>query len=352
MGDEDHGDCSQRICPYEIAFVDRPDKDGFFHNYMECAGKGVCDRTSGSCECFPGYTGKGCGRVECPNGCSGHGKCEHNYMLSYGPVPGHYDSTSGRTGIFTDAETFPEELGRFWDDAKYMQCVCDGGWTELDCSKRMCPKGNDVLDERLNQEDQLQHQMQNITLYAAGPSGNGSASNVAEFYGRSFAFTFVTTLNETFSTIPIKIPESLPAVNMSLDIAQALKGLPNKVIENCESNVTFGYESRYDTTNMERDVAFLNIQVTFNGASVQGPQNMLIVNAAKCEDGCNPQVTGLNLMSATTEGGGLSSVTEGKPADYNNYECGRRGKCDYDSGLCDCFTGFTGEACNVQTSLI
>jgi hypothetical protein len=33
------------------------------------------------------------------------------------------------------------------------------------------------------------------------------------------------------------------------------------------------------------------------------------------------------------------------------YECSRRGKCDYDAGVCECFDGFTDEDCSVQSSL-
>jgi hypothetical protein len=111
-------DCSGRTCPFALAHVDSPkgDLDGSAdalsgrtttviegntvypygtteqyplmvdtfgrelintaHAYAECGNKGLCDRKSGECECFPGYEGAGCQRASCGDPtCSGHGTC-------------------------------------------------------------------------------------------------------------------------------------------------------------------------------------------------------------------------------------------------------------------------------------
>merc|ERR1719181_176158 len=212
----------------------------------------------------------------------------------------------------------------------------------------MCPKGNDVMDTRLDTSDKLVYQIQNITLYA-GVDGDATDLTAAGLYksNSTFALTFKSTLNESYTTIPIVFnPWKYTTarnhgkrLQMAYDIELALEALPNYVIDEVSVNATAptGGESVF-------------VQVSFVGTTVQGPQNLLMVEWEECGDGCTPKVAGLDLNSYTDPQ--LSFVTELKPADYNNYECGRRGKCDYDTGVCDCFEGYTGLQCQIQTSLM
>jgi hypothetical protein len=374
MGDENSGDCSQKFCPYEFAFVDTPDEDGKVHKYMECSGKGICDRSVGECECFEGYGGKGCQRTTCPNDCSGHGTCEYIDELTFGSTPGEYHAAKPANfsmGLSKGAMTFAS-ISESWDSMKSMACVCDAGYIDVDCSRRMCPKGNDIFDTRLDTSDGLKYQVQNITLVAAGPFGNGTGAKYGEFANRSFALTFVSTLNESYTTIPIVIGDelmspaqgdfsSLASYNaFEATIKAALENLPNGVIDTVSVGVNFG--SAYSDYDDNWAQWLLNIKVTFTGAVVAGPQNFLIPEVDECLAGCTPKITGLNLVSVqdtfasgdVTYGtaGTYSRVEEMERADYNNYECGRRGKCDYDSGMCECFEGYTGLACGTQTALV
>merc|ERR1712196_24404 len=295
-------------------------------------GRGICDRSSGECECFDGFTGKACAYTTCPNDCSGHGTCEFIEELTVGSVPGDYYSKSG-LGFQTKSVTL-DYVSSLWDYGKTRACVCDPMYTEVDCSRKMCPKGNDVLDTRMDTTDSLLYQVQNISFnFQADESTEEINMNA------TFSLTFKSTINETFTTIPIKLYTLNPSMTAK-EMESALLGLPNYVIDGVSVNSTGskGY-SGYD-------VSFL---VYFTGTSVAGPQNLLMVDTAVCGDGCTPKLTGVDVKSF---GGDLSYVTEATAADYNSYECGRRGKCDYDSGLCDCFEGYTGYKCQVQTALI
>jgi len=104
---------------YGLARTDNTKEWNEGHFYQECSNKGICDRTTGQCACFPGFEGEGCRRITCPNSCSGHGQCV-NMMVS-------------------NAKYWA------WDQAKTVQCECDPGYTGADCSLRKCALGSDPI---------------------------------------------------------------------------------------------------------------------------------------------------------------------------------------------------------------
>jgi hypothetical protein len=105
------------------------DFDGTDHNQAhqmeECAGRGLCDRDSGQCRCFTGFSGEACARATCPNDCSGHGVCQ------------------SISSFATDGSETYNSLS--WDYNKEYGCKCDAGYRGGDCSLMECPSGADPL---------------------------------------------------------------------------------------------------------------------------------------------------------------------------------------------------------------
>jgi len=153
-------DCSQRLCPAGRAFIDsavgdlngdnsvgvdlvyadgraaKPISEVFSyqygsardsydvtaswneaHFYQECSSKGICDTSTGECDCFPGYEGSGCARKSCENDCSGHGACKNYAGTTY----------------------------NMWDKDSTLYCDCDAGYTGPGCEQRQCPAGVDPV---------------------------------------------------------------------------------------------------------------------------------------------------------------------------------------------------------------
>lgn len=342
------GDCSDRMCPFERGWADSPNSAGDTHSYLECAGKGICDRTSGQCKCYEGFEGKGCGRQRCPADCSGFGKCEYVRDLTYGFVYNtYYDgTTAAKSGFGTGAVTLPNH---HWDADRARACVCDPDRSGIDCSLRMCPYGNDIMDVMPNFDE----------FSSLGMAGHGnelahvqkiqffdSALTVSNFVSGtdSFALRFTSKLNETYVTQPI-VWDSVDA-DFAVDIETALEGLPNQVV----NDVVVTVASADGASGVE-------VFVTFVGTSVQGAQHRLEVVAGACGEGCTPRTTGLSNLATFVGGTGgpastLSSVTVEVAGNFNSYECGRRGKCNYETGLCACFEGYTGDTCTTITALV
>jgi hypothetical protein len=261
--------------------------------------------------------------------------------LAFGIVYNEYydGSTNALSGLGVGGKTFTQEHS--WDAERARACVCDAGWMGLDCQERMCPYGNDVMDviPGFDENSLLGMpgygnevaQVQTVTLYDADLDN-------ANFAGKTFAIQFTSKLNETFSTQPIAWDATDSVLADYIEIA--LKKLPNKVIDDVDVSV----DSSVDANGVV-------IDVTFTGSATQGKQHKLEILHQRCQEGCTPRITGLTNLrtfSDTT----LSTVEITTVGSHESYECGRRGKCDRISGLCNCYVGFTGDTCGILTALV
>jgi len=116
---------------------------GEAHFMLECSGKGVCDRQLGVCRCYDGYTGGACQRTACPADCSGHGLCRTVREIAVRAYNKKFVESAAGVNYYSGI-TSPYEY-RLWDADQNSACVCDVGYTGIDCSMRECPKGDDPL---------------------------------------------------------------------------------------------------------------------------------------------------------------------------------------------------------------
>lgn len=439
-------DCSERECPYGVSWVTSKMTEGApmgristtnaglggMHKYAECSDKGECDRSSGECTCYEGFAGRGCRRMACPNDCSGHGYC-----LSNADVNVNYDKVAG--GALNT---------QYWDSTRAFQCKCDSGYKGLDCSERMCPKGDDPMVDCPGPSNAAQvDDIQMLIFDTSSTSNNfGEVGNIGYF-----ALTFTDMFGANYTTKPIYLGpndaanNALPANNHAPDIEAALEELPNFVVPNvtvskidyncktdggaadCGDWTSYG-ESTLDIPTRTGMYHGHRYAVTFVDDINSGQQNKLqcsyaggqtvdgqIVKAegfaaaaprldvpllnwkggvynkleracqvmhvvpvdhdgsagspdklqAVCERyaGAHPGFDNLpdadfftfEWMSHTNQ---HTSVTlddactlEGLAGkEYEEHvECSNRGSCDTGTGLCECYDGFTGEACASQT---
>jgi len=231
-------DCSERACPFGLAHVDTPKGDldssggalsspdstvaknsdlypygtteqfpatkdsqenvlsNTAHYYMECSNKGICDRSTGLCECFPGYEGSSCQRASCPSSaegvCSGHGTCQTVKELAKLDYDNYYE---------------------LWDKDSTMGCKCDPGFYGPDCSQKQCKFGYDSLYN----DGYATHRHSNWTyvIYTLN-SGVTVTGN--------YSIVFYDAHGEDWHTDPIDIAASCATV------IDALESLPNDVI--------------------------------------------------------------------------------------------------------------------------
>jgi len=163
-------DCSRRTCPRGISWS--KSSLGFRSNgealdgantdltcshqqEQECSDQGLCDRATGLCSCFPGYTGSSCQRTACPDDCSGHGTCRSNRDFAYDWAVAkttqiQYDKND-HTELFK--ETYFASYDMAWDSDMHYGCLCDQGYRGPSCALVECPSSDDPLDDKCDRAD-------------------------------------------------------------------------------------------------------------------------------------------------------------------------------------------------------
>jgi len=312
-------DCSERICPFGNAHVDTPlgdldsssgrltgpntrvivndamypqgtyeqfpsmkDSQGntlsnTAHYYRECSNKGICDRSTGTCECFEGYDGSSCQRASCPTSsagvCSGHGTCASIQEL---------------------AAMDHENIYRLWDEDITMGCACDAGYTGSDCAARACKVGADPLyyDDFQN----VRHANFTVQFYIMNDD--------AEIYG-NYSIVFTDVYGEDWQTVPIDIDANCGVIQ------SALEGLPNDVVPTgsvlCQKHDADG------SVNGERlhTVSDLSLQDTAYAVTIAAPSAAHTINlnlVANTPATTTGSGTGAELRISTNNDGTVTKV--------------------------------------------
>jgi len=355
-------DCSQLKCPFSMSFAtSNIEKDWLFtpstaehsismfptsgqetpagkqlqcqkdttfdnqHVYRECGGRGLCDRSTGECKCFPSFTGEGCRRTTCPNDCSGHGQCrtDANSFYYIGQTPKvEYGTQIPDYAKARGAATW----GIHWPWLKYQQCHCDAGYEGDDCSLRRCPRGDDPETECQTDRGQ-DHQLLSCEF------------EVATTKKAFFQLRFTDQFGGEYDTRPIKIDaDGLTVAQNANSIQDALEALPNFAIPEVEVDVDLA-----DKTKPK-------INVKFTDGHNTGKQKLLqFIGKAACASGSQPLFKATN--ADTTKGDIKCTVARqaATPAGSTYKEsatCSNRGICDQSTGRCNCFDGYFGLACD------
>ena len=239
------------------------------HFYMECSNQGLCDRVSGICTCFDGYTGRACQRQQCPGDpleCNGHGVClsveqmrtkdmtklpitckttqfstnvtcdgnlwdlkletgDYVKIGAYPPIQIGYmpkKSTAPGTRIdtFTLKIAFPESLPYgaevwqvhkydLWDKEKNMACKCDPLYTGFDCSERKCPMGNDPLTDVSIDKQQTEDKSDDSPYPQQVEKQTLIINSESKMLFGHFTLQFEDSFGDRFETKPIPIEVEL-----------------------------------------------------------------------------------------------------------------------------------------------
>jgi hypothetical protein len=226
-----NNDCSERVCPFGMSWVlstedelsasAAPSYPLGRRAYVECSNKGECDRATGVCQCYDGFSGAGCRRTDCPNDCSGNGVC-----VLEADVAGYFGQSKL---LFAQKE--------YWNGEMSRRCMCDSHFWGNDCSQRLCPQGADPEIDLCGDAVEPARDVQMVTASLVNDLALLDPSELDQY----FTLTFTDAFDAQVTTRPISFWEDAAGVQA------ALLALPNFAVMDVEV-VKFWPLNDYDGT--------------------------------------------------------------------------------------------------------
>ena len=317
-------DCSRRTCPRSTSWTQygefEPELDGSgnptgnsltyrckHQTEVECSDQGLCDRATGLCECFPGFTGNACQRTACPDDCSGHGTCRSNKDFAYDFAVAKTHQllqTTDSTEHFH--ANYKATYDNAWDSSHLYGCLCDRGYRGANCALIECPSSNDPLDDKCSVSEE--------------------ASDVENFQVQKFAATgsagWVTAYAESTSTGQTETDPCNTADNIADNSGVKCLAVTSKFGEKC---------------------AF-----TASVAADPSANPPVLAQPTKCV-----MPTPFKFVAG---GDKNNHFYQGKVyacfGAMAGMDCSGRGICDYSTGQCACFSGYSGTSCSDIEELV
>ena len=231
-------------------------------------------------------------------------------------------------------------------------CLCDPGYQGIDCAERQCPRGADPLlnDERWCGHTACAWEVQSFTLQKTGTTtyrvsltDSVNVTHVALATLDTAGNTYNGFVDPSSAVFPSVLPE--PTTTLAGQIMAALRATPAGLLQQVEV---------WPAAAVGTSPQDLTFRVTFVG--VAGNQELLTVEVYAGAGGitCNPDHP---AYAADTAGGSCAAngasrtVFRKTVGNRPETECATRGNCDFKTGVCKCFTGFYGAACENQNAL-
>lgn len=217
---------------------------------------------------------------------------------------------------------------KYSGDLRWPVCECDLGFIGSDCSKRPCPWGTNF-----KVPDSYKYEIQKVRIY--------STRQLPDITGY-YLLKFQDLDGFVHSTRPIKYTSREEVTSVAAEesyLENMLLDIPTKVLNNVDVKLQSGSTDGLQYTILFRDWG--------------GDIPLLQCDITHCDQkGCLPRTQGLFAHAHSGVSTVRCEVTTVQESDKILEVCAGNGICDYGTGLCHCFEGAMGNACELLDTLV